>query len=112
MRTLAGRILERAGYTVLSAESGASALSIAAVHSGTIHILVTNVVMPGMNGQELAEALRATRPDTKVLYVSGCAVEAVARQSVSDKNGLVLEKPFTVRSLLEGVRLTLGGGKR
>ena len=73
VRKLAVRILERAGYRVLEAAGGGDALGLAASHAGAIDLLLTDVVMPGVTGPELAKGLAATRPLTKLLYMSGRA---------------------------------------
>lgn len=107
VRTLACRILERGGYTPLAAESGSQALEIAMSHAGPIHILVTDVVMPGMNGPRLAEKLCATRPDTKVLFISGYTGNAPVTMDMLPEDVEFLEKPFSLRSLLGKVRRVL-----
>ncbi len=112
VRTLACRILESRGYTVLAAENGTRALKLSAEHSGPIDLLLTDVVMPDMDGDKLAEALRAKRPDVKVLYVSGYTSNVVAHQGILDEGVNFLEKPFGLRSLLENVRKVLDNEKR
>jgi signal transduction histidine kinase/ActR/RegA family two-component response regulator len=99
------RILGRVGYQLITSTCGAEALSAAARHAGPIDLLLTDVIMPGMSGRELAEQLRLTRPDTKVLFVSGHVAD-------EDREGVAgagfLAKPFTSRELLEHVRAILG----
>jgi len=107
VRTLACRILESRGYTVLAAENGTRALKLAAEHSSPIDLLLTDVVMPDMDGDKLAEALRTKRPDLKVLYVSGYTSNVVAHHGILDEGVNFLEKPFGLRSLLERVREVL-----
>src|SRR5439155_1479309 len=82
VRTLARRSLEARGYRVLDAADGPSALELSARHAGGIDILVTDVVMPGMSGRELAERLAPARPSMKVLYTSGYTDDAMVRQGV------------------------------
>jgi len=101
------RILGRAGYRLLSATCGSEALQLAASHGEPIDLLLTDVVMPGMSGPELAEQLRALRPDIKVLFVSGHLPDG-DRDSLGDAG--FLAKPFTSRELLERVREMLAPG--
>jgi two-component system cell cycle sensor histidine kinase/response regulator CckA len=107
LREVAGRILSRAGYHVLSAECGITALELAARHEGAIDLLVTDVVMPGMLGKELAERLTGMRPDTRVLYMSGYAQPVLHSQGTLDPGVALLEKPFTAGDLLAAVRRRL-----
>jgi len=104
VRQLAAAMLRRQGYRVIEAEDGAEALSIAERHEGPIEMLVTDVVMPQMNGCQLAQRLQSTRPTMKVLYVSGYADSALLPAGIV-RNGLpILEKPFTTDELARGVR--------
>jgi two-component system, cell cycle sensor histidine kinase and response regulator CckA len=107
LREVAGRILSGAGYAVLTAEGGAEALELAAAHDGTIDLLVSDVVMPGMLGKELAERLVAARPETRVLFMSGYAQPVLASQGTLDPGVVLLEKPFTAAGLLAAVRRRL-----
>jgi two-component system, cell cycle sensor histidine kinase and response regulator CckA len=109
LRDVAGRILSRAGYRVLAADGGSRALELAALHDGTIDLLVSDVVMPGMLGKELAERLVRIRPDTRVLYMSGYAQPVLASQGTLDPGVALLEKPFTADDLLGAVRRRLDG---
>jgi two-component system cell cycle sensor histidine kinase/response regulator CckA len=109
LRDVAGRILSGAGYHVLTADGGRQALELAAVHDGTIDLLVSDVVMPGMLGKELAERLVDVRPDTRVLYMSGYAQPVLASQGTLDPGVALLEKPFTAAALLTAVRRRLDG---
>jgi two-component system cell cycle sensor histidine kinase/response regulator CckA len=109
LRDVAGRILSGAGYHVLAADGGTQALELAALHDGTIDLLVSDVVMPGMLGKELAERLVHTRPDTRVLYMSGYAQPVLASQGTLDPGVALLEKPFTAADLLSAVRRRLDG---
>ncbi|WP_328466394.1 ATP-binding protein [Actinoplanes sp. NBC_00393] len=109
LRDVAGRILTGAGYRVLSAEGGAQALELAAGHDGEIDLLVSDVVMPGMLGKELAERLVVARPGTRVLYMSGYAQPVLASQGTLDPGVALLEKPFTANDLLAAVRKRLDG---
>jgi signal transduction histidine kinase len=110
VRVLIRKVLEQAGYTVLLAGSGAEALQLAERHTVAIHLLVTDVVMPGMNGRELARRLLERRPKTKVLYLSGYADDAVERHGVLDPGTAFMQKPFSPSALATRVREVLGGG--
>ena len=107
LRDVAGRILTGAGYRVLVAEGGAQALELAERHDGKIDLLVSDVVMPGMLGKELAERLVVARPGTRVLYMSGYAQPVLASQGTLDPGVVLLEKPFTANDLLAAVRSRL-----
>src|SRR5438046_1497274 len=104
VRLLARKVLERAGYRVLVAAGGAEALDLAERYAGPIHLLLTDVVMPGMNGRELIRRLAPLRPDLRVLYMSGYADEAVAQHGVLDPGTAFLQKPFTPGGLADKVR--------
>ncbi len=107
VRELSATILRGHGYTVLEAASGAEALAVAAAHSGAIEILVSDVLMPGMTGPQLARELLALRPAVKVLYVSGYATGAQLEELMADDNFHHLDKPFTPASLAAKVREVL-----
>jgi two-component system, cell cycle sensor histidine kinase and response regulator CckA len=98
IRDIASRILRRAHYTVLTAPDGPSALRLASEHPGTIHYLLTDVVMPHMPGNELARRLTAIRPSTRVLYMSGYAEPMLANGTSTQVR--LLDKPFTPDQLL------------
>jgi PAS domain S-box-containing protein len=104
VRELASAMLRRHGYRVIEASCGAEALAIASRYEGPIDMLFTDVVMPHMNGRQLAQQLQATRPQMKVLYVSGYADSAVLPAGIV-QNGLpILEKPFTADDLARRIR--------
>jgi PAS domain S-box-containing protein len=107
LRDVAGRILSGAGYHVLAADGGREALELAARHEGRIDLLLSDVVMPGMLGKELAERLVDARPGTRVLYMSGYARPVLASQGTLDPGVALLEKPFTAEDLLTAVRRRL-----
>ncbi len=111
VRSLAVRALVEQGYRVLQAADGASALAAARTYDGDIHLLVTDVVMPGMNGRELADRLSAERPGLRVLYVSGYTDHAVVRHGVLEEGIAFLSKPFDLRDLTRTVREVLDSGK-
>ncbi len=101
--------IERQGYTVLAAASPEQALALAEKHAGEIQLLVTDVVMPGMNGRELWERLKESRPSIRCLFMSGYNVTVVADHGVLDKGVNFIEKPFSFRELTEKVRSVLDG---
>jgi CheY-like chemotaxis protein len=107
VRRLAQRVLEGAGYTVLVARNGSEAQQISEQHSGQIHLLVTDMVMPMMNGRQLAERLRECRPDLRVLYLSGYTDTTVVRKGLLDGGALFLQKPFSNDLLTRKVREAL-----
>ena len=107
VRAVTRQVLARQGYVVLEAPHGGAALDIAAQHRGPIHLLVTDVVMPGLSGRQLADQLARLRPDTKVLYVSGYTDDAVVRHGVLEAGIAYLQKPFTTDSLARKVREVL-----
>jgi CheY-like chemotaxis protein len=109
VRVLAREVLRDAGYTVLEASGGEEALRQAGSFAGTLHLLVTDVVMPRMQGRTLADALRAARPGIRVLYVSGYPDKAAAHREGLDPGGLFLAKPFSPDRLLRCVREALDG---
>jgi len=108
IREPAQEILESRGYTVLAASDASEALAIAQVHQGPIHLLVTDVVMPGMSGSQLAERLGTMRPEARVLYISGYPEDAIAHHGVLKQPGpAFLQKPFPPGVLLSTVRSVL-----
>jgi signal transduction histidine kinase/ActR/RegA family two-component response regulator len=112
VRRLAQRILFRAGYLALGANGGEEALALARGHAGRIHLLLTDVVMPGMGGRELAERLVEERPGLRVLYMSGYTGEMVLHHGVLENDRRFLGKPFSAPDLLRKVRETLDGTGR
>jgi len=104
VRDLARDILAGCGYTVLEAPHGAEALRISEQHAGKIDLMLTDVVMPEMNGRELAERLAAQRPETKVLYMSGYTDHAVVHHGVLAPQTAFLQKPFTEAVLTHKLR--------
>jgi PAS domain S-box-containing protein len=108
VRAVTHQALARQGYTVLDAPNGAEALRIAADHPGPIHLLLTDVVMPGLSGRQVSDQLARLRPDTKVLFTSGYTDDAVVRHGVLESGIAYLQKPFTVDGLARKVREVLG----
>jgi PAS domain S-box-containing protein len=112
VREIAGSSLEALGYTVLRARNGEEALALAGNYAGTIHLLVTDVIMPKMSGAALAARLSILRPDLQILYVSGYPGTALATHGVSDSGPQFLPKPFTPTALAHRVRDLLDGARR
>jgi len=108
VRLLVRDYLRMKGYTVLEAGHGDEALRIARGHAGEISLMITDVIMPGMNGRELAERMAILRPEMKVLYMSGYAEAAVYRKGVLDPGAPFLQKPFGPPDLGRKVRDVLG----
>ena len=107
VRMLARRILQAHGYTVLEARDGTECLRICQAHTGTIHLLMTDVVMPGLSGREVAKRVAPLRPDMKVLYLSGYADSAVVHHGIVDAGSAFLQKPFSPGTLAHKVREVL-----
>jgi CheY-like chemotaxis protein len=104
-----GSTLKEQGYTVLSAGTPADALAIAREYKSPIHLLITDVVMPGMNGLELKEALMPLYPDIKTFYMSGYTANVIAHRGVLDDGTAFLQKPFSINALAVKVRQVLEG---
>jgi PAS domain S-box-containing protein len=107
LRYLARQFLEKQGYRVIEAADGAVAMQIAVAHEGVIHLLLTDVIMPGMNGRELAQRISEIRPNTKVLYMSGYTENVIGHNGTLDAGVRLLQKPFTLRDLKIQVREVL-----
>jgi CheY-like chemotaxis protein len=101
---LASEILKRVGYSVLEAADGAAALEMVQRHQGDIHLLVTDMVMPGLSGRDLAERVRALRKTLPVLYISGYVQDASARAALASERSAFVAKPFTPELLTDRVR--------
>ena len=108
VRRFALALLKMSGYSVLEAHEATEAMKVSSQHAGQIHLLVTDVVMPGMNGRELAEKLTQSRGDMKVLFMSGYTEDAVLRLGIDKKETAFLPKPFTPGALAQKVRDVLG----
>jgi signal transduction histidine kinase len=111
VRELVCEVLEHQGYNVLCASDGIEALNLADGFDGDIHLLVTDVIMPHMNGHELAVKLCALRPDMKVLYVSGYSDNDIGDHGTLDPRHELLQKPFTPQTLARKIRDVLHEGK-
>ena len=107
LRYLAQQFLEKQGYNVIEAADGAVAMQIAVAHEGVIHLLLTDVIMPGMNGRELAQRISEIRPQTKILYMSGYTENVIGHDGTLDAGVRLLQKPFTLRDLKGKVREVL-----
>jgi len=107
VRELTQQYLQGQGYTVFEAADPNVALQISHAHSGPIHLLLTDVIMPGMNGRELAQRITAARAETRVLYMSGYTENAIGHNGTLDEGINLLQKPFTLPSLRARVRLAL-----
>ena len=107
LRYLARQYLEKQGYKVIEAADGAVAVQIAVAHEGVIHLLLTDVIMPGMNGRELAQRVSEIRPNVKVLYMSGYTENVIGHNGMLDAGIRLLQKPFNLRDLKRIVREVL-----
>ena len=104
VRQLVAEILETTGYTVLQAGDGPSALELLRRHAEPVELLVTDVVMPGMSGPEVAKAVTAMRPGMQVLYTSGYTDQAIGHHGVLEPGIAFLQKPFSADDLTTKVR--------
>jgi CheY-like chemotaxis protein len=107
LRSLTRQYLEKQGYNVVEAADGAMALQIAVAHQSAIHLLLTDVVMPGMNGRELAQRMVKIRPEVQVLYMSGYTENVIGHNGMLDAGVRLLQKPFNLRDLKDKVREVL-----
>jgi CheY-like chemotaxis protein len=109
LRTLAQEVLEARGYRILAADLPGEALEIAGAHPGPIHLLLTDVVMPGASGRQIADRLAVTRPEMRVLYMSGYMDDTILRHGISEQEIAFLPKPFAPNTLARKVREVLDG---
>jgi two-component system, cell cycle sensor histidine kinase and response regulator CckA len=107
VRKIVRETLARAGYTVLDAQDGGEALRLAGMYAGTIALLITDVVMPEVNGRDLATRLVGERPSVRVLYMSGYTDDAALRRAIAEGSSTYLKKPFGPELLLRRVRAAL-----
>jgi CheY-like chemotaxis protein len=108
VRQLVRETLAARGYRVMEAENGESGIAAAARYDGKIDLVITDVVMPGMGGRELVKQLAETRPNTKVLYLSGYTEDAIINEGSIESGAGFLQKPFTLQNLSRKVREVLG----
>jgi len=104
VRNLVAGILEKLGYSVLTAENGGEVLRLDDKELARIDLMVTDMVMPGMNGSELAQRMTSIRPGTKVLFMSGYTDNAIAHHGLLPPDTAFLEKPFVPQTLARKVR--------
>jgi PAS domain S-box-containing protein len=109
VRVLVANMLRKNGYKVLLASAGDQALEIATRHQGRIHLLLTDVVMPGMSGRVLSERLMLSRAETRVLYMSGYSDDAILRHGVKSAGTHFIQKPFSIEALAQKIREALSG---
>jgi len=109
---MAEMMLEYLGYNVLSTGLPSEAIRLAENHKGKIHLLLTDVVMPGMNGRDLAVNLMSKDPDLKCMFMSGYTADVIAHHGVLDEGVNFIQKPFTMKDLADKVRATLDAGKK
>jgi CheY-like chemotaxis protein len=107
VNALIGSVLRNSGYTVLNATNGAAALEIVRTYHEPIHLLLADVVMPGMNGREVSEHVTAARPGTPVLFMSGYPDDEIVRQGVKAASVYFIQKPFSMDALAEKIRAAL-----
>jgi DNA-binding response OmpR family regulator len=107
VRHMVGKVLLRAGFEVLSAAHPEDALALSAKHDGPIDLLLTDVVMPKLSGTALAEKLRETRPELRVLFTSGYTENTIVHHGVLDEGVNFLPKPVTPGRLLEAISAVL-----
>jgi two-component system, cell cycle sensor histidine kinase and response regulator CckA len=108
VRHLVRDTLVAKGYRVIEAENGEAGLAAAANHAGKIDLVITDVVMPGLGGRELVQQLGKTRPETRVLYLSGYTEDAIISEGSIESGTAFLQKPFTLQNLSKKVREVLG----
>jgi CheY-like chemotaxis protein len=112
VRNLTRRVLEYHGYRVLSAPNGEAALEISRLHHTALHLLLTDIVMPGMSGVRLAETLCSERPELRILFMSGYAAATLEQKILLQRGATFLQKPFTSEQLTRRVREVLEQAER
>jgi len=111
VRALVSRVLVRQGYTVHAQPDAKQAMEFAAAYTGTIHLILTDVILPGMNGSAMATQLLAHHPGAHVLFMSGYTDEMIDRHLDVERETFFLQKPFTAAALLSTVREVLGSAR-
>jgi PAS domain S-box-containing protein len=111
VRDLVRQVLQATGYAVLEAANGEQALQLSHAHRGPIHLLLADVVLPGLSGPEVADQLASARPEIQVIYMSGYAQDTIKRYGMPEMQGVFLQKPFTPTTLLTNVRRALDASK-
>jgi two-component system, cell cycle sensor histidine kinase and response regulator CckA len=111
LRELTKRSLQNRGYKIIEAEDGKAGIEVARQYGGAIHLLLTDVIMPGLSGAELAKHLSVQRPDIKVLYMSGYTDDLIAYHGILDAGTMFIEKPFDLNSLLTKIYAALNSRK-
>ena len=109
VRAVARDVLREHGYRVLEARNGEEATQVSSAYPSAIHAVVSDVILPGMNGPDLVNRLRRSRPDLKALFISGYGHLAIVHHRLLDAEAVLLEKPFTSEQLLNYVRVALTG---
>ena len=104
VRAVLREILDNLGYAVLEAPEGIQALELATTHDGPIHLLLADIVMPGMQGDEVARRFRAIRPDAKILFMSGYTKKSVADDLVAETGASFIPKPFSLPELADKLK--------
>jgi two-component system, cell cycle sensor histidine kinase and response regulator CckA len=104
--------LRRNGYTVLAAESGREALQLVRNHAGPLHLMITDVMMPDMDGPELVRQLSTIRPDTRTLFMSGYMDDTLGERGILSTNANFIQKPFSPGTIAQRVREILDGVER
>ena len=107
VRAVARDVLFEHGYRVLEARTGEEATRLAVAYASSIHVVVCDVVLPGMNGPDLVNGLRRNRPDLRALYISGYGHLAIGHHRILDADAVLLEKPFTSDQLVNYLRAVL-----
>ncbi len=107
LRQLIRQFLEKEGYVVLDVSGGSAAIQLANAHAGPIHLLLTDVIMPGMNGRELAQRISFLRPTTKIIFMSGYTENVIGYSGTLEDSMILLNKPFTLPALKNKVRQVL-----
>jgi PAS domain S-box-containing protein len=106
LRAVIGNMLKANGYAVLDAQDGTAAIELAEHFAAPIDLLLTDVILPGISGRNIADQLRVSRPSMKVIYMSGYTDDLIAQTGVIDTNTILLEKPFPISLLLQRIRET------